>query len=196
MQFCVAMILLHRPTAKFERLLAEATEEILQSREVCVQRATEIITMVEDYERHHGSANSMFGTVLYNVTLAGTILIANLSDPRSLDNRQCLKNANSCLRILKDLNSSYIVARPIRKQLKQWMARSRTELFPSDAEAIRYASEFVQQKSTEAQPPLNNLASSQSDFALMGGVDLPSIDLDNMRDCGLLRSINFWDQQS
>ena len=140
MQFCAAVILLHRPAARFGVLSIHASDESLETRKVCAMHATHIVNVIRDYRQHHGPANTLLGTALYNITMAAIVLIACLADDTSIEGAQYLLSINTCVRGLEDLESSYIVARTVLKQLKHLMRRCNLQFTPSDAEMLRNAS--------------------------------------------------------
>ena len=141
MQFCAAIILLHRPTARFGVLAVHASNESLESRKICAIHATQIANVIRDYRQHHGPANTMLGTALYNITMAAIVLIAYLADDTSIEGSHYLLNISTCVRGLEDLESSYIVARTVLKQLKHLMHRCNLQFSPSDAQMLRNASD-------------------------------------------------------
>lgn len=65
----------------------------------------------------------MLGTSLYNITIAVIVLIANWADGSSVDEAQYFSCIDSCMQSIKEMESSYIVARTVVKQLTYLMRR-------------------------------------------------------------------------
>ncbi|KAK4957844.1 hypothetical protein LTR66_013206 [Elasticomyces elasticus] len=137
MQFCSAMILLHRPSVRFGTPIENASPSSLESRSVCVEYAVLLTTYISDFRRFHGSARTMLGTALYNITMAAIVLIADMADRTSLLDANYSVSIDICIQALREIEDSYIVARTILKQLKYLMKRCQLLEVYKNTEAIR-----------------------------------------------------------
>jgi hypothetical protein len=83
--------------------------------------------MLDDYRQYNGNACTMLGTALYNITMVAVVLVAALADNASLSNPEHLDCVDMCLQALEELESSYIVARTVLKQIKYLMRRCKLQ---------------------------------------------------------------------
>jgi hypothetical protein len=119
MQYSSAMILLHQPTARFGcRLLNDEQENRSAiSRIQCVHYATEIARFLQDYRRKHGDASSLSGVSLHAIATAATTLVADVAErkrnPESISLE--MESLRICVRTLGELETTYFVARRVRK---------------------------------------------------------------------------------
>lgn len=132
MQYCSAMILLHRPAARFGITFTNESNASLEARSTCVHYATRMTHMVQDYRHHHGSASTMLGTALYNITTAGIVLIANMADDPSQVGPQHWLCIDTCIQSPEEMEVSSLVARPVLKQLR-YLMRSCTTLHATES---------------------------------------------------------------
>ncbi|KAK5149138.1 hypothetical protein LTR04_000041 [Oleoguttula sp. CCFEE 6159] len=137
MQFCSAMILLHRPSVRFGTPIENASPSSLESRSVCVEYAVLLTTYISDFRQFHGSARTMLGTALYNITMAAIVLIADMADRTSLLDADYSVSIDICIQALREIEDSYIVARTILKQLKYLMKRCQLLDVYKNTETIR-----------------------------------------------------------
>lgn len=125
MQFCVAVILLYRPYAAFGTSVSELDASELARRDICVQHARILASIVGDYLKIHKSATTMASTGLYNIATAAVVLIADSADRGSLDQRSDhLYNIKVLVAALQDLEASYLVAETVLKQIGYLLKRS------------------------------------------------------------------------
>lgn len=118
MQYSAIQILLHRPNSGFGNTDRRNVVEAVTSRSECVYHANHIARLVQDYRNHHGEAYTMLGSALYNTTMAATTLVAEIAEKRK-DRKggECEEWANlmACLRTMKELENTEIVARNVCK---------------------------------------------------------------------------------
>jgi len=195
MQYCSALILLHRPTARFGIAPTSASVTSLEARRICVHNATRIIHMVQDYRQHHGSASTMLGTALYNVTIAGIVLIANMADDSSSVGPQQLLCIDTCIRSLEEMELSSQVAQKVLKQLRYLMRRCNLRFVPSNALAPETALTSVQQALMADQHSLPEDVGQCLSTLLGPDVDAssPHDFLQIMTECDVLNSLGSWD---
>jgi hypothetical protein len=159
MQYHSALILTQRPAASFGTTISSSTSLSLRSRTTCVESAIHLATITQDYRDNHGSAATMLGTSLYNITIAVIVLIANWADggvegphspSPSTSQSEYLAHIESCMLSLKEMESSYIVARTVSKQLSYLMRRCNFPSLPTLSTVSSITSD------TELDPPLQH----------------------------------------
>jgi hypothetical protein len=115
-QHSTLVILLNRHNAGFGNPQRQHGPATARSRRVCVDHAYQISSLLQDYDSHHGSAATMNGSALYNITMAATTFIADISerDREKVSNDE-LTALTLCLDAMKKMESVEIVARNVRK---------------------------------------------------------------------------------
>lgn len=106
-------ILANRHNAGYGNPDKRNTPEATRSRQTCLHHAFHIANMLEGYRSHHGDTSTMLGSALYNTTMAATTLVAEIFETRkegTCDELVCLM---TCLRTLKELEHTEIVARNV-----------------------------------------------------------------------------------
>lgn len=211
MQYSSALILLHRPTARFGIAPTHASPDSLSARQTCVQHATRIIHLVQDYRQHHGSASTMLGTALYNVTIAGIVLIAHMADDSSGAGvgPQQLACIDTCIRALEEMEGSSQVAQKVLKQLRYLMRRcnlrAAAAVGPADVRGSETSTAAVAltsvQQALMAQAELRELPGDVGGcLETLFGPDVdasasPHDFLQVMTECDVLNSLGSWDWQ-
>jgi hypothetical protein len=124
MQYCSAVILIHRPAAHFGTAGTDSTASANSeaARKTCVAKACQLARIIQDYQNHHGSVSTMSGVALHTIAMAATTLIANIVEsrgsgsgvPRSPIQNQIL-SLKQCMHALGQLEKSYCVTRRVRK---------------------------------------------------------------------------------
>lgn len=201
-QYCSALILLHRSTARFGIAPTNASPPSLEARRICVHNATQIIHMIQDYRAHHGSASTMLGTALYNVTIAGIVLIANMADGSASVDSQQLLCIDTCIRSLEEMELSSQVAQKVLKQLRYLMRRCNLRFVPANAQASGTAAlDSVPQQQQHLMAEQDLLAEDVGPCldALLGpegdASSSPHDFLQIMTECDVLNSLGSWDWQ-
>ena len=146
LQFHSAMILLHRSTARFGTNHAETTPTAQESRAVCVKHVLQMTCILDDYRMAHGSAMTLLGTALYNVTLAAVVLIAIRAEQSSDVSNEYLPNLTTCIAALEEIQLSYVSAKTILKQLRYLMRRCKLLNLKEDSQALRDANASLMQR--------------------------------------------------
>ncbi|KAI9878381.1 MAG: hypothetical protein M1830_001051 [Pleopsidium flavum] len=197
MQYCSATILLHRPAARFGIALTNASSASLEARAICVLNATRIIHMVQDYRQHHGIASTMLGTALYNVTIAGIVLIANMADDTSRVGSHHLLCIDTCIRGLEEMELSSIVAGKVLKQLRYLMRRCNLRFVPLNAQAPRNPMNPTYQSSiNEHHSPTGAMGQGLPTLTVPDtDASSPHDFLQVMTECDALNSMGSWDWQ-
>lgn len=115
-QYSSLTILLNKHNAGFGNTETQQDSATAISRRVCVDHAFQISTLVQDYDLHHGGAATMTGSALYNITMAATIFIAEISErDRDVVSSDKLTALTLCLDAMKKMEGVEIVARNVRK---------------------------------------------------------------------------------
>jgi hypothetical protein len=115
LQYYSCIIHLHRPTACFGSWTSGLSAQSNTSRQICIDNAKNIAHALEDYRVFQGDASTMSGVSLHIIATASTILIADISEKRSID-VSCQKQAlKTCMKSLSELEKTYIVARRVRR---------------------------------------------------------------------------------
>ncbi len=200
MQYCSALILLHRSVARFGIAPTNASVESREARRICVLHATRIIQMTSDYRQHHGSASTMLATALYNVTIAGILLIANMADDASSVDSQQLLCIDTCIRSLEEMELSSIVAHKVLKQLRYLMRRCNLPYLPLSAQIPGTVISPVQRAPrtsvTEYHSPPRELMPGLPNFLVPDNdATSPHDFLHVMTECDALNSMGSWDWQ-
>lgn len=157
LQFCSAMMLLHRNTARFGSNTINNSQSMVDSRTICLEYAVRLSRILDDYRKFHGHACTVIGTALYNITMGAVVLIANRAEHASNSTFEHLACLTSCIRALEEIQVSYVSARTILKQLKYLMRRCKLLDLTADAQALRdaNASLFQRKQSDVESPPIN-----------------------------------------
>ena len=106
-------ILANRHNAGYGNPERRNAPEAIRSRQTCLDHAFRIANMLEGYRVHHGDASTMLGSALYNTTMAATTLVAEIFETRkegTCDELVCLM---TCLRTMKEMEHTEIVARNV-----------------------------------------------------------------------------------
>jgi hypothetical protein len=80
-----------------------------------VKHALIISKIVQNYAAVYGSANTMMGPALYNITTAAITLIAEITQKHGHDVAEESASLSICLRAVKEMESADSVARKVRK---------------------------------------------------------------------------------
>lgn len=125
MQYCSAVILIHRSTANFGTAGANsvATASCEAARDACVAKACQLAHIVQDYQNHHGSVLTMSGVALHTIAMAATTLVANIVESSGSGTsgspiRNQILSLKQCMRALSQLETSYCVTRRVRKLIQ------------------------------------------------------------------------------
>ncbi|EXJ84557.1 hypothetical protein A1O3_05226 [Capronia epimyces CBS 606.96] len=114
-QYSALVILLNRHNAGYGNLQKRNCAHSQKSRKACVEHALITSQLLQDYAAHHGSANTMMGSVLYNITSAATIVVAEMAEKNRRDVPKESAALAICLNAMKEMESAEIVARNVRK---------------------------------------------------------------------------------
>ena len=199
MQFCSAMILLHRPTARFGTTVSNNLQVSMDSKTTCLEYAVRMSRVLDDYRKLHGHACTVIGTALYNITMAAVVLIANRAEQPSNAIFEHLDCLTSCIRALEEISISYVSARTILKQLKYLMRRCKLLDLTADAQALRDANaSLFQRKASDVMdgesPPINlagQILPTLSAFDETDQMDSGQF-LMALEDCDALHTMGSW----
>ncbi|KAK5019478.1 hypothetical protein LTR39_000345 [Cryomyces antarcticus] len=115
MQYSAIMVLVHRHNAGFGDMVKRHTPQAVKSRKECVEHASRMARLLDDYKAHHGNAYTLIGSALYNITMAATTLVADISEKSNEDSSNESAYLATCLRTMKEMENSEIVTRSVRK---------------------------------------------------------------------------------
>lgn len=151
LQFHAAMILLHRSTARFGTS-QEATPISQESRAVCVEHVLQIATILDDYRRYYGSAMTLLGLALYNITVAAVVLIAIRAEQASEASNEYLSSLTSCIGALEEMQTTFVSAKTILKQLRYLVRRCKLLDVKGDSQALKDANASLLQRRGTMDP--------------------------------------------
>lgn len=106
-------ILLNRHNAGFGNSEKRNHPDTVRSRQQCLVHASRIAQMLRDYKTQYHDGSTLFGSALYNCTMAATTLVAEVSESRkdgTSDEMLCLME---CLRTMKEMEHTEIVAKNV-----------------------------------------------------------------------------------
>lgn len=115
LQYSAAMILLHQPTARFGSRPEDPLDRSAHSRRQCITFATAMASCLQDFQQQHGDVTALSGIALHSISLAATTLVASIAEKKSADALSELHSLKACVRALGELETTYIVARRVRK---------------------------------------------------------------------------------
>lgn len=128
------IILLNKHNAGFGNYEDSCDAQAVRSRQACVKNALRVSNLVQDYTAHHGSAYTLVGSALYNITMAATILIADIAEKKKLNSVTNLAPLTTCLNVMKEMEGAEIVARNVRKIVQTIMRVCDVHRYPTDEE--------------------------------------------------------------
>jgi len=141
MQYCSALILLHRYKAQFGTAINTSAESKV-AREKCVASACQIAQILQNYQTIYGAASTMSGVALHAIATAATTLIANIAETREKEDNEYgsliasqLRYLKQCMRALGQLEKSYHVTRRVRKIIQLVIRLSNLDLDQQVSEA-------------------------------------------------------------
>ncbi|KAK5172164.1 uncharacterized protein LTR77_003802 [Saxophila tyrrhenica] len=113
LQYSAMTILLNRHNAGFGNSEKRNHPDTIKSRQQCLHHASRVAQMLRDYKVMYGDGSTLFGSALYNCTMAATVLVAEISESRkggACDEMHCLME---CLRTMKEMEHTEIVAKNV-----------------------------------------------------------------------------------
>ncbi|KAH0837374.1 hypothetical protein AYO21_09120 [Fonsecaea monophora] len=165
LQFHGAMILLHRSSARFGTNQAESTATSLESRAICLDHVLQIGHILADYRASHGSAMTLVGVAMYNITSAAVVLIALRAEQSSEATNECLSALTTCIAALEEIQCCHMSAKTVLKQLRYLMRRCKLLSTKEDSQALRDANASLLQRR-----PTNDTVVESPPVALLGQV--------------------------
>lgn len=115
MQYSAAKILLHQPTARFGSRPEDPSVRNAYSRRQCITFATAMASCLQDFQQQHGDVTPLSGVALHSISLASTTLVASIAEKKSADISSEMHALKACVRALGELETTYLVARRVRK---------------------------------------------------------------------------------
>ena len=123
LQYHCAVMLHHRPAARFGTCLADASASCIEARAICVEHALSLAGKLQDYKQHYGCFRTLTGTSLYNIIVTVTVLIANWADHGPVDEGCYFKSVEACLESIHEMKKTTAMARTLAKQVHHLMRR-------------------------------------------------------------------------
>jgi hypothetical protein len=139
LQFHGAMILLHRSAARFGTTQTENIPNSRESRAICLGHVLQIGHILADYRKSHGSAMTLVGVAMYNITSAAVVLIALRAEQSSEASNDCLSALTTCIAALEELQYSHMSAKTVLRQLRYLMRRCKLLSLKEDSQALHDA---------------------------------------------------------
>ncbi|KAK4936555.1 hypothetical protein LTR10_022604 [Elasticomyces elasticus] len=143
LQYHAAMTLLHRSTARFGMNQAEISPVSQASRAICIEHVLHISRLLADYKAFHGSAITLLGTAMYNITVATMVLIALRAEQASEASNEYLAGLTTCITALEEIQFSHSSAKSVLKQLRYLMRRCKLLNTKEDSQALRDATDSL-----------------------------------------------------
>ncbi|KAK5455834.1 hypothetical protein LTS15_005151 [Exophiala xenobiotica] len=165
LQFHGAMILLHRSSARFGTNQTESTATSQESRAICLDHVLQIGHILAEYRATHGSAMTLVGVAMYNITSAAVVLIALRAEQSSEATNQCLSALTTCIAALEEIQCTHMSAKTVLKQLRYLMRRCKLLGTKEDSQALRDANASLLQRR-----PTNDALVESPPVALLGQV--------------------------
>lgn len=165
LQFHGAMILLHRSSARFGTHETENTPTSQESRARCLDHVLQIGRILADYRASHGSAMTLVGVAMYNITSAAVVLIALRAEQSSEATNECLSALTTCIAALEEIQRCHTSAKTVLKQLRYLMRRCKLLSTKEDSLALLAANASLLQRR-----PTNDTLVESPPVALLGQV--------------------------
>lgn len=115
LQYSAAMTLLHQPTARFGSRPEEPSMRNAYSRRQCITFAMAMASCLQNFQQQHGDVTALSGVALHSISLAATTLVASIAEKKSVDVSSQMHSLKACVRALGELETTYLVARRVRK---------------------------------------------------------------------------------
>ncbi|OAG40008.1 hypothetical protein AYO21_05689 [Fonsecaea monophora] len=155
-QYSALMILVNRHNAGYGNPEKRTCPASNRSRSICLEHAFTISNLVISYATHHGEANTMLGSTLYNITMASTIFVAEINERNRQEVSEETAALGACLKAMKEMESAEIVARNLRKILQTIMRVCRVCDIPDYGEHLEQSAGWQRPKtSTELGETVN-----------------------------------------
>ncbi|OAP57138.1 hypothetical protein AYL99_07875 [Fonsecaea erecta] len=145
-QYSALTILVNRHNAGYGNPEKRNCQNSNRSRRICLEHAFTISNLVLNYATHHGEANTMLGSTLYNITMAATIFVAEINERNRQDVTEETAALATCLKAMKEMESAEIVARNLRKILQTIMRVCRVCDVPDYGEHLDHSAGWQQPK--------------------------------------------------
>ena len=175
------LILANRHNAGFGNAGRKNLPEAIRSRKLCLEHAFRIAEMLQGYRSRHGDAGTMLGSALYNTTMAATTFVAEIFETRKEGSCDELRGLMTCLRTMKEMENTEIVARNVYNIVQTIMrvcnVRGDTLELESFSETI--GSPVLRLEQAEPQPTYEASAAglNQTTLAMWPAFDFEGLDM-------------------
>ncbi|KIW22576.1 uncharacterized protein PV07_10860 [Cladophialophora immunda] len=149
-QYSALTILVNRHNAGYGNPEKRNCQNSNRSRRICLEHAFTISNLVLNYATHHGEANTMLGSALYNITMAATIFVAEINERNRQEVSDETAALATCLKAMKEMESAEIVARNLRRILQTIMRVCRVCDVPDFGEPMDPPTEWQRPKTGTA----------------------------------------------
>ncbi|OQV03677.1 Fungal specific transcription factor domain-containing protein [Cladophialophora immunda] len=126
-----AVILERLSEGRFGVETSSAASDSTSARTIYTDHALQLAAITQDYRANHGSARTMIGNSLYNITIAVIVLIANWAEGGTTDENQYIERVDSCVRSIKEMETSFASARTLSNIVLSLMRRCNFPPLPS-----------------------------------------------------------------
>lgn len=121
MQYCAALILLHRPAANYGMIANhDLPESSAAAQQICISNAKRIAHILEDYQMRY-PACTLSGITLHIMATAATTLIADIVQQRVQPQEEGIRCLRQVMKALRQLEKSYTVTRRVKKIIQLTM---------------------------------------------------------------------------
>ncbi|KAK4995811.1 hypothetical protein LTR66_004440 [Elasticomyces elasticus] len=183
MQYSAIMILVHRHNAGFGDAIKRHTPPAIKSRRECVEHASRMARLLDDYKTNHGNAYTLIGSALYNITMAATTLVADISEKSNEDSSKESAYLATCLRTMKEMENNEIVARSVRKIVQTIMRVCNVGKRPGSLpqRSVSHVEEFrpVHWEMDQPQPQIVPMEQDGNPGSTMAALNFEAFDMDS-----------------
>ena len=179
LQYSAMYILANRHNAGFGNPEKRITPEAIKSRQTCLEHAFRIAWMLQDYRARHGDAGTMLGSALYNTTMAATTLVAEIFENRKAGSCDELKCLMECLRTMKEMEHTEIVAKNVYNIVQTIMRVCNVKDDSFDLESFTMAPTSPVQRLDPPQVPFDAsvVGLNQTTLAMWPAFDFDGMDM-------------------
>ena len=180
MQYSAMCILLNRHNAGFGNPEKGRALQSIRSRQECLHHAFSIAHMLHEYKAQHGDCTTLLGAALYDITMAATTFVAELSDTRkegSSDELVCLMR---CLSTMKEMEHTEIVARNVYNIVQTIMRVCNVRDEISELGSFSGSIASPVQRPEPPQIPFDSagIGQNQTTLAMWPAFDFEGVDMD------------------
>jgi hypothetical protein len=176
-QYSALTILLNRHNAGFGNAGRKDWSKSDKSRKACVEHAFIISNLVQDYAAHHGSANTMMGPSLYNISMAATVLVAQIAEKHGRDVAAESASLTICLEAMREMEAAELVARNVRQIVQSTIQYRRADSESHLTSTVKHPASHGGQVSTDGDAAIDSSSDAGSSRdSMLFSFDPPTFD--------------------